>query len=198
MPKIANCPACDEQLVIPPGVERSASVRCPLCDTAFDVANATLTEPPEAVVLDLGQGSNSAAEKPDQASVDNEVQDSDVRDDVPLEVVPPDNAVAPSFDFGDTDDIPQRVDLGPYEAARQVLATPLPQRKPKSLLRQLLGVFGGGIIGLLLGYYILLWIGGPDMDFLEIGENLPEWAVPASFHEDSLAGNVPSTCWMPQ
>jgi hypothetical protein len=51
-----------------------------------------------------------------------------------------------------------------------------------SFFRQLVGVIGGGIVGLAIGYIILLWIGGPERDFLELGPRLPRWAVPAGFH----------------
>jgi hypothetical protein len=51
--------------------------------------------------------------------------------------------------------------------------------------RQSVGWFGqlvalalGGVMGLGIGYYALLWIGGRDKDFLNLADKLPSWAVP--------------------
>jgi hypothetical protein len=46
------------------------------------------------------------------------------------------------------------------------------------MLVQLGGVVGGGITGLVLGYLVLLWIGGPDNPFVRmIQEKLPDFLV---------------------
>ena len=37
----------------------------------------------------------------------------------------------------------------------------------------------GGVLGLALGYYILLWIGGPQADFLQVRAKLPQWMLPS-------------------
>jgi len=67
-------------------------------------------------------------------------------------------------------------------------ATAAPPRKKKkqgSLVRQLVGVFGGGIVGLTIGYFIILWVGGDD--FLDVGPKLPAWLVPAKYHQSADA-----------
>src|SRR5205085_6142868 len=47
----------------------------------------------------------------------------------------------------------------------------------------------GGIVGLSIGYLALLWIGGPDKDFVKLGDKLPGWMLPASFQKSKLAKN---------
>jgi hypothetical protein len=67
----------------------------------------------------------------------------------------------------------------PYEAPR-----PTRRRKAQpsmfAVLAQFLGIAVGGVIGLAIGYMILLWIKGPSTDFLQIGKSLPSWMVPSS------------------
>jgi hypothetical protein len=53
------------------------------------------------------------------------------------------------------------------------------------VLAQFLGIAIGGVIGLSIGYMILLWIKGPSTDFLKVGKSLPSWMVPASVSGDS-------------
>ena len=56
-------------------------------------------------------------------------------------------------------------------------------RKPKiGVLGHLIGIVLGGVMGLGLGYWILLWISGRQADFLKVWESLPRWAVPRDDH----------------
>jgi hypothetical protein len=57
------------------------------------------------------------------------------------------------------------------------------RKKEPSAVGTLIGVVGGGVVGTALAYFIVLWIGGPEKDFLELGRKLPKWMVPAAFHE---------------
>lgn len=50
-----------------------------------------------------------------------------------------------------------------------------------SLVRQLVGIVGGGALGLTLGYFALLWWQGPDGDLLGIADRIPSSLLPASF-----------------
>ena len=43
----------------------------------------------------------------------------------------------------------------------------------------------GGVMGLSLGYYALLWIRGPEGDFLNWSQSLPKAMLPASFSKSS-------------
>lgn len=72
-----------------------------------------------------------------------------------------------------------------YDAA-DLAVTSVPQKRSGAvgLAGQLLGMLGGGIVGLAIGYYVLLWLGGPRADFLNIRDSLPSWLVP-HHHDDS-------------
>ena len=63
-----------------------------------------------------------------------------------------------------------------------------PERK-RSIVRTLAVSAFGGIFGLGLGYYALLWLGpmlnrGKDIDFLEVAQYLPKSMLPAVFSEE--------------
>lgn len=56
------------------------------------------------------------------------------------------------------------------------------RRRQRSAVRMLTGIVLSGIVGLALGYIILLWLLGPSTDFLGIAQYLPSVVVPTSFH----------------
>ncbi len=55
-------------------------------------------------------------------------------------------------------------------------------RRERSIVRTLLMTTVGGLMGLGLGYYALLWLRGPEIDFLQVAKYLPQAILPASFH----------------
>jgi hypothetical protein len=54
-------------------------------------------------------------------------------------------------------------------------------RRKRSIVRTMLFTVFGGVVGLALGYYALLWLRGPEVDFLEVAKYLPKAALPPSF-----------------
>lgn len=62
------------------------------------------------------------------------------------------------------------------------------ERGKGSLVRQIVGVVGGGAIGLTLGYFALLWWRGPDGDLLGIADRIPGALLPSSF--DTTRGDT--------
>jgi hypothetical protein len=53
------------------------------------------------------------------------------------------------------------------------------QRKP-SAARALVGIVGGGVLGIALGAYALLWLLGPDGDLFQLAKWLPDALLPPS------------------
>ncbi len=62
--------------------------------------------------------------------------------------------------------------------AVNVRSTPRPKGSAFGVVGQMAGMALGGVLGLAIGYYILLWIGGPRADFLHVREKLPQWVLP--------------------
>ena len=65
------------------------------------------------------------------------------------------------------------------------------RKREPSFIGNLIGVVGGGVVGCGLAYFIVLWIGGPDKDFLELGPKLPKWILPSSFSRPATATATP-------
>jgi hypothetical protein len=72
------------------------------------------------------------------------------------------------------------------------------QRREPSALGNLIGVLLAAPVGLGLGYFVLLWIGGPEKDFLGYGSKLPSWMVPASFSKPRPASGLAAAANRPQ
>jgi|GEM_PF-2347200 len=53
MPSISRCPQCEQQVSIPPGVPGEITVRCPLCNAEYPLADALATLPPMLVPVGL-------------------------------------------------------------------------------------------------------------------------------------------------
>ena len=76
-----------------------------------------------------------------------------------------------------------------------------PERK-RSIVRMLLMSAFGGIVGLGLGYYALLWLGpmlnrGKEIDFLELAQYLPKSVLPPAFRSEvKTPAAVPSSKMM--
>jgi hypothetical protein len=84
-----------------------------------------------------------------------------------------------------------------YEAFGQQVASmrvaPRARRQTSALgmLGQLLGMALGGVLGLAIGYYVLVWIGGAQADFLELRGKLPRWLVPPARRHQVPSGPMP-------
>lgn len=65
-------------------------------------------------------------------------------------------------------------------------ATRRAARRGPSIWAHLVGVVGGGFIGLILGYYILVWVFGPQYNFLEL--RLPGLSLPEDAEGDGGSG----------
>ncbi|HVA51785.1 MAG TPA: hypothetical protein VNH11_35920 [Pirellulales bacterium] len=91
-----------------------------------------------------------------------------------------------------------------YEAFGQQAASmrvaPKVRRKssPLGVLGQLVGMALGGVVGLAIGYYVLVWMGGPRADFLELRGKLPHWLRPPVRRHNDAGDSLPLTHQPPQ
>jgi hypothetical protein len=58
-------------------------------------------------------------------------------------------------------------------------------RKKRSAVRMLVGTAIGGVVGLSLGYFVLLYLRGPEGDFLQVAKHIPNAVLPKSFGNNS-------------
>lgn len=73
-------------------------------------------------------------------------------------------------------------------------------RRQKSFVRTFAMTTIGGVMGLALGYYVLLWIGGPQADYLNWSSTLPKAILPSSFGKTSrlmVSGPIKPTMPVP-
>lgn len=61
-----------------------------------------------------------------------------------------------------------------------------PRRKKNNFVRTLVGTALGGVVGSLGALYVLLWILGPEGDFLQVAKYLPSAVLPKSFAAKSI------------
>ena len=173
MPAISQCPKCDAAVSLPQGADPQSLVRCPLCDESYLLQAALDIAPPELIVL----GGSTAAG----------ADASDVETAGDIEVEAPSAELAVNFDFG-AEQTPANVSLPDDLAHREsdeldrYAETYHSKHRPRLLAKQIVGVLLGGLLGLAIGYVALLWIGGPQKDFLQLGERLPAVLLPKSFH----------------
>src|SRR6185503_319828 len=62
------------------------------------------------------------------------------------------------------------------DASMQVTPGMGEPRRKRSIVRTMFVTAIGGLVGLALGYYALLWLRGPEIDFLEVAKYLPKAA----------------------
>jgi hypothetical protein len=181
MIRIGSCPECHKEIAVgsAAALAEDALVQCPICEAKFARRRLVLHDVPALILPE-----NAAPWAPSETVVASEK--------IP-DALGHDTFTAPAAEAARG---PAKEDTSPID-----LPVVTPSRKPqdydapisaaprtiqyessRSVVRQFLNIVGGGAVGLALGYFILLWIGGPQKDFLEIGRQLPPWAVPAEFH----------------
>jgi hypothetical protein len=165
---IVRCPRCLDDVTIPLRASPKALVRCPLCLEEYLLSEALGGLPPALEVLD---GSDTA--------------------DEPALIGA--SAAAVGADYGGGSDY--SLSGGGYDAAfdssaparpaaaRPVVTGARPKKKERSALAEMFKIVGGGVLGLALGYIVLLWALG--LDVLQLGPKVAPyapWLVPARFH----------------
>lgn len=66
-----------------------------------------------------------------------------------------------------------------------ILPAPPRRRRRRSPLRTLLIAASAGPVGLVIGYFILIWLIGPAGDFLDVAQYVPQLLLPASFQSST-------------
>ena len=171
MPAISKCPKCNAQVSLPQGADPQSQVQCPLCGEAFLLQAALEIAPPELIVLD---GPETAAVQTEAWAADESEAES-----------PTDQNAA--FDFGTDQPVAEATFPGDLVPRDEAATSLYPARQPsgwdkRQLMRQIVSVVFGGIVGLAIGYFVLIWIGGPRKDFLQLGQRLPGFLLPSGFH----------------
>ena len=160
MPCISSCPACHRDITVADHADPQRRLRCPLCQAEFlaeDALADSVAFPTMAIEVALGDSAPN---------------------DVPRDVGPRNDS---EVEIEETSPRESQASEEPQETspAYQVRSVARPKKTAFGFVGQLLGMVLGGVLGLALGYYILLWIGGPQADFLQVRAKLPQWMLPS-------------------
>ncbi len=167
MPIISSCPKCRQPVTIPDGVAPDAEVRCPLCAAAYPLSQAMTGLPPALIPVDTAASAGRAADADAAAKPDSESQGDRAPQPAAADSTPSPGGAAPAIDTGRTPvDAEAFTGFGPGQPQNhyEPIAAELPshrhrRKKEKSGIRFLVEVFGGGFLGLAIGYYIACWAG---------------------------------------
>lgn len=171
---IASCPKCTDQVTMPVGVGREATVRCPLCHEEFRLADVLDKLPPVLIVVDAGpmpvHGAFPAAASVTEAAnlagaIDEEAEFAGAKGFVVQRGTP----VATRDEAAG--------------ARRRGRTRP---RKPKNPMVEGVKIVLGGLAGLAIGQLILWWLPWDQYrrDPAKIGPKVAKyaaWLVPDKF-----------------
>ena len=191
MSVISKCPKCQQPVTIHDGLDPGAEVRCPLCAAAYPLSDALAEAPPALIPVDPGAISGPAPDseamlESDLISEPFHVPQSDDLAGPSPETEPPAGA-APTLDAWQKVDAAPEIHtgaVGPTEAPADVetfaiageelgdlreltderLLRKRRRKTEKGIVRHAVEVIGGGLLGLLIGYYILCWVGPSSLD----------------------------------
>ena len=157
---VSQCPKCHDDVVVPATASEKARVQCPLCREEFELSELFDQLPPALVVLDDPE--------PLASPTAPEAKDGFQLADTASGAGP---AVAFKPDGVSTD--------GPSPAGKTSARrrpSSRPQRKQSSPMKEMIKVFLGGIVGLVIAQLILWWWPGDlsnrKRDFLKIAPSV--------------------------
>lgn len=208
MPSICICPDCRQRVLVESLADPQLRLRCPLCESTFEaeaVSQSAEPAPPwalpveceSATAAEAGDLTASAAASAPEVAIDTSTE-PEVADAEPASLA----EIAAAADHGSTagdelnvaewqgetadvdsgeteqpaawDAMSEHADNGLRESARAR------RREPQiGVLGHLIGVVLGGVIGIGLGYLILLWMAGRQGDFLHIWDQVPRMLLPS-------------------
>lgn len=208
MPSISSCPECHRDLTIPDVADPQQLLGCPLCDARF-AAERVLAEsvsfPPAAIVIGVGAPAPLTAEpeaKPEAAfgeqraptglaAAESEpageaasvLGDHSTYDLSTGATNPPKSETSEAASDFDS--------FGQQAASMRVAPKTRRQTSMLGVLGQLLGMVLGGVAGLAIGYYVLVWLGGPRADFLQLRGKVPHWLRPPVRRHNDAGPSLP-------
>ncbi|MFO0899815.1 MAG: hypothetical protein U0836_20485 [Pirellulales bacterium] len=166
MVQLAACPACRQWVALRGAWADDEPLRCPHCQAEYTAGQARKHAVPELIPLNPAA---AAAEAADSAPSESAAEGA-------WPALGPSASPAPAS--GGTSAWP-KLDSKSRPASLPKIGL-RPRRKPANPVAELVKIVAGGAAGLAVGYVILLWMGGPKNDFLEILPKLPEWLKPAA------------------
>ncbi|HEX3656862.1 MAG TPA: hypothetical protein VHV55_13680 [Pirellulales bacterium] len=209
MPSICTCPDCHQRVLVESLADESLRLRCPLCSGTFEIAAVSADAepaPPWALPLldERSADSEPAADAQHPESAESlEIAAEGFAEGQSLSIA----EVAAAADRGtaggdqaaletwmppqsDTDSTPlEGSSMGEPSAVWDAMgqhagdvASPsrARRREPQvGIIGNLIGVVLGGVVGIGLGYLVLLWVAGRQGDFLHIWDQMPRILLPS-------------------
>lgn len=202
MPSISSCPECHRDLTIPDVADPQQLLGCPLCDARF-TADRILAEsvsfPPTAIIIDDRVSAGTVAEpQPEPEHFDDELapagEPTTEKGDIAEAAIADDDLAAVASNKPDADIEQPASDFDSFgQQAATMRVAPKARRKTSMLgvVGQLLGMALGGVAGLAIGYYVLIWLGGPRADFLHVLPKVPHWLRPPARRHNDAGSSLP-------
>ncbi len=179
----ASCPHCGETVRIPPSASPRATVRCPLCQEEFLLAELLDSLPPMLEITD----------DPDQPERDGTPQATEEYGLAPLDLGAA-TKPAPAFSIDSSRDLSSPASA---TTAKRRKGPVRPQRKKKSPVAEVVKIVLGGLAGLVIAQLLLWWMPWQDLrrDPFTLGPSISKfapWLVPARFHAGREVGRAPA------
>jgi hypothetical protein len=165
---ISNCPKCAGQVTMPGDGKADWQVKCPLCDQQFSLGEMLEKLPPALIVISAPSAVAARADDEFATLFAGEAERGAGGDIFELDTGA---GEAPSFTVAG-----EQAGSGVATASSVSTVTALPRRKKKekNVVAELAKIVLGGVAGLLIGFFLLLWVWKKDI--LGVAPNFPEWA----------------------
>ncbi len=172
MPILSNCPKCKQPVTVPDGVDPADRVRCPLCDAEYPLSEAMESAPPALIRVDAAP---AETEPPTDTEPPGEGLSPDFGDETDYGLATETDGT-PAIDTGATavdaeafaQFTPGDESAGEPESLTATMKKRRQQEKKKSGLWEIPKIIGGGIAGLIIGYYILNLWRGEEWDYMKV------------------------------
>jgi hypothetical protein len=196
---IANCPRCREQVTVPECANPEATVRCPLCQDEFPLAEALRELPPALIVLNDGDETSSpvaATEETPWPAFDLDADDADEVSLAPAEGVSP----AAPFDFTSGSATGSSATGGSTSTA--TIRPSSRTRKPKgSPIKSILSIVIGGMMAFPIAQLILWYLPGDLKRDFGAGPVVAQYVpqiVPMKFRGDAASNDSEPETVLPE